>query len=697
MQKIAFVKFASGRQTLTPVQLPLMKKVLALPAYHWLMLALATLIFPHMGGVPTWLLVLLVVSVIMQKPSIKHTINQTGKQKRIYQVLQHLIFIGGIVGIWFTFGQIFGVDVAVSFLVLCLIGKSWEIYQKRDAYVLVNLGLFVLASSFLMRQDLGVALVGLPSLLMLLMTFIALSDEESDGQGRLRSLMILTVPAIPLLVVLFLFFPRISPLWSLPMAGKSASTGVSDTMSPGDFSDLSQSTELAFRVEFDGKIPPRHEMYWRGLVLSDFNGKTWRQNDFSEGFWSSRDAMPSWAKDAYANQVGQDYQVILEPTQQNWLFALDYPKANLERGMGMTSDFTLRNYSPIATQKRYRATVYKDVKVDLTISDTHKKINLRLPKQGNPQSRAFAQELFAKNHHDPILYIQAIKQHIVSGGFSYTLSPPTLNDNRIDEFLFGSKAGFCEHYASTFAFLMREVGIPARIVGGYQGGELGRDGQSWEVRQMDAHAWTEVWLDGRGWVRIDPTAFVSPERIDSGMNAVTEAGGASLFGDGLLGRLSYEQFKFLQTLRRYSDQASYYWQRDVVGYDQNEQKKSLSKWFNISNFAEQFWTLVGGVLVLTALFLVITAYRRRKRHHPLDMPLVQLQKRLIKQHPSLVRTASEPYLSWLDRVNDTINRSDDIAQLKAVYRQHRYGKDADSKLAINELNRLVKRVIGKGG
>lgn len=687
-----FVKFALGRQTLPKSRLPMMTKLLALPAYHWLILAVAMVVFPHMGGVPIWLLGLLLVSIFMQKPSIKMLIARTNKQRAIYQICQGLIFLGGLLGIWLTFGQIFGVDVAVSFLMLCFIGKTWEIYKKRDAYVVVNLALFVLASAFLMRQDLGVALVGLPSLVMLLMTFVALSDEDGDGKGRLRSLVILTVPAIPLLVVLFLFFPRISPLWSLPMAGKSASTGVSDSMSPGDFSNLSQSTELAFRVEFEGALPPRQAMYWRGLVMSDFDGITWKQSDFSEDFWSSREPMPAWAIEAYEGQTGQNYQVILEPTEQNWLFALDYPKLHMERGLGMTSDFTLRSYYPISTQKRYKASVYKDVKVDLHISPAQKSHNLRLPNQGNQKSREFAQTLFTQNNHDPVAYIQAVQRHIMTSGFRYTLSPPVLHDNRIDEFLFDTKAGFCEHYASTFAFLMRTVGIPARIVGGYQGGELGRDGQSWEVRQMDAHAWTEVWLDGRGWVRIDPTAFVSPERIEAGMSAVTEEGGASLFGDGVLGQLAYQQFQFLQTLRRYSDQASYYWQRDVVGYDQDEQKKSLSQWFNISTFTEQFWALLGGVLTLMAVFLVITMYLRKKRHHPLDVPLMYLQKQLIKRHPTLIKADSEPYLAWLDRVEQTAQLPTE--ELKTIYRKHRYGKpSSEDKAVATQLNRLVRAVI----
>src|SRR5690606_11789098 len=167
---------------------------------------------------------------------------------------------------------------------------------------------------------------------------------------------------------------------------------------------------------------------------------------------------------------------------------------------------------------------------------------------------------------DPVRYMQALERWINQTDFRYTLSPPRLNNNRIDEFLFETKAGFCEHYSSSFTFMMRAAGIPARVVAGYQGGELSRGGNVWEVRQKDAHAWTEVWLDGQGWVRVDPTAFVAPERVEQGMDALTQAQGATMFGDGASAQISYQQYQMLQSLRRLSDQASYYWQKDVVGY-----------------------------------------------------------------------------------------------------------------------------------
>ena len=695
-----FTEFGQGKQTLIAPKLSFMGRLLALPSYHWLLLAVSSLSVLHVGGVPSWLIIGLLVSAVMQKPAIKATVVRLSKNrlKTVYYGVQVAYLVFGALTIWLSFNKSFGVDVAVCFLLLVATGKVWELYKKRDAYVLINLALFVLASAFLMRQSLGVVLIGLFCLIMLLMAFIVISDDDNaTGAGRVRALSMLTVPAIPLLVVLFVFFPRLPPLWSLPMAGKNATTGMSDSMSPGDFSNLSQSTELAFRVEFDGTPPNRHDMYWRGLVFSDFDGVTWRASDLAINVWTSQDSaqVPPWAVSAYQG-AGQGYHVRLEPTEQNWLFVLEHSRPQLKGGLGLFGDFTLRSAYPISQAYRYRADYYGYGAIEPQLNDMARRINLRLPEQGNDKSHAFAKELFAKSGGDPAAYINAVQQYISTQGFSYTLSPPVLQQNRIDEFLFGTRAGFCEHYASSFTFLMRSAGVPARVVVGYQGGELGRDGTSWEVRQMDAHAWSEVWLEGHGWVRIDPTAFIAPDRIQNGMNALTEQSGAQMFGDGVIGQWSYQQFRMLQTLRRYSDQLSYYWQRDVVGYDQDKQRSSLFKWFNIKSFAEQFWTLISLLFILIALFVAVSVYRRKKRHHALDLPLIKLEKQLIKFDQTLAKAPYEPYLSWLDRVDGAFDDREVsllIDELKGLYRNGRYGQDDDHKYTAKQMNELVKTLI----
>ena len=691
----AFADFGLGKSTFMPAtNQSLVSKLLALPAYHWILLAVLLLMLPHFFAVPTGLMALAIFSVVMQKPSIKAWVNRHSNQRlpQVYQGLKFAVFLGASVSLWVFFDKTFGVDVAVSFLILCLITKLWELWQKRDAYVVLNLGLFVLASAFLIRQNIEVALVIWVGVLAVLMAFVALGDDTNvQDVGRFRTLMMLTLPALPLLVLLFLFFPRIPPIWSMPMAVKSATTGVSDSLSMGDFSNLSQSSELAFRVEFDGQLPQRQQMYWRGLVFSVFDGKTWRQNDSIMDFWlPEKQPVPSWVGHTYQGRA-YNYQVILEPTQQHWLFALDYPKP-LSAKLSLTSDFTVQNTAHVTQRLRYQVSAYPDAQVDLMLSDELRQSNLQLPQAQNPKSQVLARQLFEQSNFDPVHYIQNVKQHISTQGFSYTLSPPILKNHRVDEFLFDTKAGFCEHYASSFAFLMRAVGIPARVVIGYQGGELGRDGQSWEVRQMDAHAWNEVWLQGQGWVRIDPTSFVSPHRIDGGMNAVTQTQGASMFGEGVAGQWSYRQFQLLQTLRRYSDQVGYYWQRDVVGYDQDKQKQSLFQWFKIASFAQQFWVLTFGFVVMVTLFVVVAMYRRKQRHHVLDVSLFKLSKRLGKSDLQLKKLPNEPYLSWLDRVEKKRGQMQFIGELKTLYRQHRYGQIGYNRQVLKRLKWLTKQI-----
>ena len=641
------------------------RKLFALPAYYWVLIAQIIVILPHAAHLPLWLIGFAVVSIIAQLPRIKAKFKKLTHLKRVYQSMQMLGFLLGLVGLWLTYNTAFGLDMGVAFLVLCLISKLWELYKRRDAYVVLNLSLFVLASLFLMDQGIVTTVEVIIGAVIVLLAFIALNDDgNTRGDGRLRTLGVLGIGALPLLVVLFLFFPRLPPLWSVQLSGQQATTGVSDSMSPGDFANLGQSTELAFRVEFADKRPPQQQLYWRGLVFSNFDGVTWRPSP-QQREWQPAPQMPNWIANALATVPDEvkttpnRYQIILEPTQQNWLFGLDYPFAQ-QQDISITSNFTLRKDQPVTQQLRYDVLQFAPMRIDPVLSDESRRLNLALPSSGNPQARALAKQLFAQSGSDPVRYIQAIERWINQTEFRYTLSPPRLNTNRIDEFLFDTKAGFCEHYSSSFTFMLRAAGIPARVVAGYQGGEPSRNGNVWEVRQMDAHAWTEVWLEGQGWVRVDPTAFVAPERVEQGMDALTQARGATMFGDGAGAQISYQQYQMLQTLRRLSDQASYYWQKDVVGYDQDKQADSLLKWFNIRSIMQQItWLAVSAISVMAILVFVIWQ-RRRKRWHPADLPLAQLSKRIAKADKSLARDDSEGQLAWLARLASVID--DDSGQ-----------------------------------
>ena len=696
------------------------KKLLALPAYYWVLITQVIVILPHAAHLPLWLIGFALITVIAQLPVVKAKFKRSVQRKRIYQSMQMLGFLLGLLGLWLTYNSAFGLDMGVAFLVLCLVSKLWELYKRRDAYVVLNLSLFVLAALFLMDQGLLTTLEVTVGVLAILLAFIALNDDSNSiGDGRVRTLGVLAIGALPLLVVLFLFFPRLPPLWSVQLSGQSAITGVSDSMSPGDFANLGQSTELAFRVEFANARPAQSDLYWRGLVFSDFDGITWRRNPLKQHQqwqWEINRQSPQWLIDALATAEDKDklapntYQVILEPTQQRWLFGLDYPFAQ-QQEISITPDFTLLKDQPVTQQLRYKVLQYAPMRIDPSLNDADRAINLALPAQGNPKARALAQQLFRDSGSDPQRYMMAIERWINQTAFRYTLAPPKLNQDRIDGFLFDTKAGFCEHYSSSFTFMLRAAGIPARVVTGYQGGALSNGGNVWEVRQMDAHAWTEVWLEGQGWVRVDPTAFVAPERVEQGMNALTGAQGAAMFGQGAGAQISYQQYQMLQTLRRLSDQASYYWQKDIVGYDQDKQAGSLLKWFNISSLKQQVLWLAGTTILVMSLFILMIWQRRRQRWHPVDLVLITLSKRIARQDQTLARHDSEGQLAWLERlasasrtVNNSFERQQELEQaidsIKQTYRQLRYGRlsavdktDAKYKRTFKQFKQQVNELF----
>lgn len=673
-----FVVYAVGRQRWQkPDGIRWFGRLFALPSYHWVLLAVLMVLCVHISYLPWWLTGFGLISIIAQLPTIKSRFTaQPKKLKSWYQGTQILGFLLGLLGIWLSFGQILGVDVSISFLALCLFGKLWEMFKRRDAYVVLNLALFVLAASFLWSQSLLMAMAVFVALLATILGFIALADSHNrEGSGRLRALGMIILPALPLLVVLFLFFPRLPPLWTINMAGSQATTGVSDSMSPGDFANLSQSTELAFRVEFSGVPPARNQLYWRGMVFSDFDGITWRvHKPDHQRYWRSLEPMPDWANIFTGTKTGE-YRVILEPTYQNWLFALDYSRPSPTRGVGMTDEFTLRSFRPIAGQFLYQLSYYPDSRVGQHLEVSEYAINTALPK-GNLQSRQLADELYARAGGDTRRYVNEIYRYIQNNQFSYTLSPPLLGGERIDEFLFTTRQGFCEHYASSFVFLMRAVGVPARVVAGYQGGQLGRDGQSWEVRQMDAHAWAEIWIADEGWVRVDPTGFVAPDRILSGMNDFTQMVGSSMFGDGVAAQLGYQQFRLIQSLRRYSDQMGYYWNQRVVGYDGDGQKNTLMRWFNIQSLTQQVMTMAMMFVLIAAVIGFVFWYRRRVVHHVFDAPVVRLSQTLGKKDKKLVRLPHEGVLTYLQRLQTSGNTEliTKIDELMHTYRQYRFGQ-----------------------
>jgi transglutaminase-like putative cysteine protease len=399
-----------------------------------------------------------------------------------------------------------GLPAGTALLMVMSALKLLETRARRDQFVMVAAGLALLLAACLDRQSLArvplyaleawlccaaLAVVATPSCTV--RTALALAG---------RSLLI----AAPLAVLLFLFFPRLpGAFWAIPR-GEQALTGLSDTLSPGSVVRLVSSYEPVFRVQFAARIPPPEERYWRGPVLHDFDGFTWRH--------------PSGIVHRHPplQYLGTPYRhrVMLEPSRQRWWFALDTPARSPDPNVLLTYDNQLLAAEPVTDPLSFEALSYTRTLALEPLSAYARRQDTALPPRANPRSVALGESLRARARSDQGFVLAAL-DYLRTGGFAYSLTPEWLGADAVDDFLFNTREGFCGHYASAFVTLMRAGQVPAHVVTGYLGGEWNPVGGYFVVRQSDAHAWAEVWLEGRGWTRIDPTAVVAPERLRRGV------------------------------------------------------------------------------------------------------------------------------------------------------------------------------------
>lgn len=636
------------------------------------------------------------------------------RHPRLYQLMAVAI---GLTSILLTYRTIFGVDAGSAFLTVCLLGKLLELNSRRDAYIALTLSLFVVSGLFLFEQSILYTILALAGILAVLWAMVAqninpdyipgyeppLADTTAAGKtghGLFMLLGRLMLQAVPLLIILFVFFPRIPPLWSVPVPSSQNTTGMGEDMSPGDFASLSQSSELAFRVvdknqQLEKNLPPKSQLYWRAANFSQFDGKTWsvlKDYRATSTVWFYTQFFPSWFQQNFQGKLttGFEYKVLMQPTNRNWLFALDTPYSTTAK-VGITREYNLRSTQEVFQPFNYDVLQLKNIRRDVYLPDWLRAANLQLPPGSNPKATAMAQQVLSQVGGDQQQYVNFWLKWIRQENFSYTLQPPVLSGDRIDQFLFQTRRGFCEHYASAYTFLMRAAGIPARVVAGYQGGEFSPDRQSWEVRQMDAHAWVEVWFPNRGWVRVDPTAAIAPERIEQGMNSLMQQQNQGLFGDGAFNQLKYSQMKWIGQMRVWSDYASYIWQRDVVGFDQSSQQSFLQRLFGVNSVYGQVMWMMGLVAVSLSMMLGWLWWKRRRVWHPLDAPLQKLSQRLEKQ--ALNRLEQEGMTDWLNRLAVYPDYTAHARQLISLYQQARYAEVSpeQEKKLLSEISAVVRR------
>ena len=561
-------------------------KTLSQHPVFWVVLSLSLVITPHLSRFPLWSIFLITCLFSWRLLCINHPRWLPPKW------LLLIIIIFSSVGLFFHFGTLFGKTAGSVLLSILLAVKLHESQSRREYMLLISLSFFIIVTNFLFSQSIPTVIFMLCIIVVLLMNMIIINQNNAaiDNIAKLKLSIKMLLQALPLMLIMFILFPRVSgPLWKLPEEEKTASSGLSDTMSPGNISNLIKSSAVAFRVQFKNEIPAQQQLYWRGLVLWYFDGRTWERG--------KQNVTPDPSLLTSKNLI--DYTITLQAHEKKWLYALDMP-VDIPDDIIYTNNFVLRAQHKITSLYQYHLTSSLDYQIQSEISPWEKSAGLKIPPQTNLKTWLKGRELAAQ-----FSQAEDIVKHVLKtfnqDEFHYTLSPPlTPGADPVDQFLFQTKRGFCEHYASSFTLLMRAAGIPARVVLGYQGGTINPLTQVLTVRQSEAHAWSEVWLQGRGWVRIDPTAAIAPQRIEQSLDAALDVNEAR----SLHMQLSNSVFK---ELLFYWDAIDNRWNQWVIGYDIAQQKQLLSRLLNQQiNFSDIVLLLVIGftlALLITSLFI----------------------------------------------------------------------------------------------
>jgi protein-glutamine gamma-glutamyltransferase len=578
---------------------------------HWLVVGHWLVVLPHVQPLPAWIILLSGLAGCWRLAAV------AGYTSVPSWPLRLLLAIGSVLGVATAFGTLIGLEPMVALLVVAAAMKLLECRQHRDAQVLVCLGFFIVATHLIYQQSLPMTVYGLMLLVVLLLSLVRLNIRTDDAIAS-RHL------ALVMLVTLFLIFPRIEPLWAVPVVGAGAVTGMDDRLSPGSVSRLARSDAVAFRVRFQSQPPPRQEWYWRGMVLNQFTQGAWTSTDW-------RDVPPAERRvesETSGNRPVR-YELLLPATHQKWLFTLPYAQSDDARVVETAAQYLLSR-RPIDATSRFEISTHPDAIRQPALSPWWREHELAWPANANPRSQARINTLREAFPEDPAL-INAVLDWFRTEPFYYTLSPTLiLGDDFVDQFLFEEQRGFCEHYAYAFAVLMRQAGIPARVVGGYQGGELNPDTGTVVVRQLDAHAWAEIWLPNRGWVRVDPTAAVAPERIDYGVEEAL-ANESLWLAEGGFTAYRFRHIPLVDWFRWQYDDLAWQWQRAVVGYDQREQIAALGGWFerlpgvNLSGLLGMVW-----FVILGALFLIGNPRPTRSPARAAEKAYLRLSKKIAK-------------------------------------------------------------------
>jgi protein-glutamine gamma-glutamyltransferase len=629
----------------------MLKRALSLSSTLWTLAALVLVAAPHAERLPIWLSALMGAICLWRIYLARMRLELPARWLLI------VIVLSAAAGIYLQYRTLFGRDAGVALLVLMVSLKLLETRSQRDGMVLIFMSYFLVITNFLYSQSIATTIYLLACVWFITAAMIGLqyTREQAGFRNQLRSAGFMLAQSVPLMLILFLLFPRVQgPLWRMPSDARSNVTGLSESMSPGTINQLALSDGVALRATFEDK-PPRHsQLYWRGPVMWDFDGRTWHIARFT------RTSLKFEAMSAPVR-----YAVTLEPHNRRWLFALDLPGI-LPPNASATSDFQLRAARPVENRFRYEMQSHLNYEYGKDDNQWYREQALQLPQGYNPRTVAHARALRARYADDASL-VQEVLATFRREKFIYTLEPPLLGTHTADEFLFNTRSGFCEHYASAFVILMRAAGIPARVVTGYLGGELNPFGSYMIVRQSDAHAWAEIWLSGKGWTRVDPTQTAAPARGESGVAAAVPSRDAlpfSVRGDSPI----------LHRIRLTIDSAANAWNQWVLGYDIERQRTFLAR----VGFDDATWRtlaiaiIIAATLITLALALSTLLLRRRQLRDPVTRAYEAFCARLARA--GYARYPAEGPMDFASRLS--VERPEiaiAVASITQLYIALRYG------------------------
>ena len=586
----------------------------------FLLLVIAWVVLPQIGNLPLWCS-LLAAGVLLWRGWL--AVTQRSLPSRWWLLFLLVLTVGAT---WFTHKTILGRDAGVTMVVVLLALKTLESRARRDAFVVFFLGFFTLLTNFFYSQSLLTAVAMLVALLGLLTVLV--NAHMPVGKPSLlqaaKTAGWMALLGAPIMAVLFVLFPRMAPLWGLPGDSMAGRSGLSANMQVGTIARLALDDSIALRIRFEGAEPRPSEQYFRGPVLSTFDGREWLP--LRSGF------PPAMQLPVNLQTRGKplSYQVTLEPNNHSWLLTLDAtPQTPAVSGMEarMTPELQWVTNRPMAELTRYTVQSYPDFSHGPLQFTAGLQDYVELPASFNPRTLQLAADLRRDPRYqrdDGTLLVDVVLERLRTGGYTYTLDPGVFGQHTADEFWFDRREGFCEHIASSFVILMRALDIPARVVTGYQGGQRNPVDGFFVVRQSDAHAWTEVWLRGRGWVRVDPTSAVAPGRVGTLQRLQAPQGAIA---GAILGNVNPA---LALTIRAVWDAVNNSWNQRVLNYTQGKQLNLLKNIGFESPDWEDLITLLIGSIVLASLGGAAWTMWERHQQDPWLRLLQSARTRLLK-------------------------------------------------------------------